>query len=252
MKKNHIIVLGEKESFLIRVLIKKLTEAKYDAEFIPWKVTSIDNVWKETDLATIYMDDGCHPSDDVLHFLIDRMKEDEKQVILIGEKNDIQFICDHIPGDLIYKTYVRPVDNDDYVATVNELMHKVESGEFKKSILIVDDDPNYLGLVREWLKGTYRVAMANSGLQALKWLGKNKADLILLDHEMPVTSGPQVLEMLRSEDETRDIPVMFLTGKSDKQSVMQVMSLNPQGYFLKSIERQELMEKLEEFFALHV
>lgn len=112
----------------------------------------------------------------------------------------------------------------------------------------MDDDASYLGLVREWLKGTYKVAMANSGLQAIKWLGKNKADLILLDHEMPVTSGPQVLEMLRNDEETRDIPVMFLTGKSDKKSVMEVMSLRPQGYFLKSIEKDQLLKELAEFF----
>jgi CheY-like chemotaxis protein len=93
--------------------------------------------------------------------------------------------------------------------------------------------------------------MANSGLQAIKWLGKNKADLILLDYEMPVTSGPQVLEMLRSDDETKDIPVMFLTGKDDKESVMKVLSLKPEGYFLKSIEKGELIEKLAEYFIMH-
>jgi CheY-like chemotaxis protein len=108
-----------------------------------------------------------------------------------------------------------------------------------------------MGVVREWLKGTYKVAMANSGMQALKWLGKNKADLILLDHEMPVTSGPQVLEMLRSEEETRDIPVMFLTGKSDKKSVMAVVALKPEGYFLKNIEKDELLENLEKYFRTH-
>ena len=131
------------------------------------------------------------------------------------------------------------------------LYAQYEAGEFKKNILIVDDDPNYMGLIREWLKGKYKVFMANSGMQAIKWLGKNKADLILLDHEMPVTSGPQVLEMLRSESETRTIPVMFLTGKGDKESVMQVLSLKPEGYFLKNISREELLEKLDEFFILH-
>ena len=93
--------------------------------------------------------------------------------------------------------------------------------------------------------------MANSGLQAIKWLGKNKADLILLDHEMPVTSGPQVLEMLRSDPETASIPVMFLTGKSDKESVMAVLSLRPEGYFLKTIEREELLQQLKDFFIRH-
>ena len=93
--------------------------------------------------------------------------------------------------------------------------------------------------------------MANSGLQAIKWLAKNKVDLILLDHEMPVTTGPQVLEMLRNDPETQSIPVMFLTGKSDKESVMKVVALKPEGYFLKTIQKGELLEKLQEFFILH-
>ena len=155
-----------------------------------------------------------------------------------------------MPGDLIYARFSRPVDNEKYAGTVFEYLKKVASGEFRKNILIVDDDTQYLSLVREWLKGTYKVSMANSGLQAIKWLGKNKADLILLDYEMPVTSGPQVLEMLRSDVETSSIPVMFLTGKGDKESVMAVVALKPEGYFLKTIKREELLEKLREFFIL--
>ena len=105
-------------------------------------------------------------------------------------------------------------------------------------------------MLKKKKKSEYKVSMANSGLQAIKWLGKNRADLILLDHEMPVTNGPQVLEMLRSDDETKNIPVIFLTGKSDKESVMAVVALKPEGYFLKNISREELLEKLAAFFAL--
>ena len=179
------------------------------------------------------------------------MEEKELQMILIGEQIDLQRLSEQIPQDLIYSVFARPVDNAKYLATVTDFLRKSSLGEFKKSILVVDDDPNYLGLVREWLKDSYKVFMANSGLQAIKWLGKNSVDLILLDHEMPVTSGPQVLEMLRSDEETKRIPVMFLTGKSDKESVMAVVSLKPEGYFLKTIQKDELLEKLKEFFILH-
>ncbi|MBR5637079.1 MAG: response regulator, partial [Pseudobutyrivibrio sp.] len=116
------------------------------------------------------------------------------------------------------------------------------------SILIVDDDPNYMNLVREWLMDDYKVAMVTSGMRALTWLGTNKVDLILLDYEMPVTTGPQVLEMLRAEDETRDIPVIFLTGNDSKESVMSVVELKPQGYFLKTMPKDEFMNKIKIFF----
>jgi CheY-like chemotaxis protein len=147
-------------------------------------------------------------------------------------------------------TFLRPLDNDQFLEYLKQKVEVLsQAAEQKKTILIVDDDTTYMGLIREWLRDTYQVNMANSGLQALKWLGANKADLILLDYEMPVTSGPQVLSMLRSESETRDIPVMFLTGKGDKESVMQVLSLKPEGYLLKSIEKEKLKKELAKFFS---
>ena len=251
MPSNRIMVAGEKESFLIRVLVKKLKDAGYDAYFAPWSINDINAGWDEAAMIALYAEEREHPGDDVLIFLKDKLIEDSRLLAVIGEKPDIKYITDRIPADLIYKEYVRPIDATAFIKDVQEVMNKMKTGDFKKSILIVDDDPNYLGLVRDWLKGTYKVSMANSGLQAIKWLGKNKADLILLDHEMPVTSGPQVLEMLRSDVDTASIPVMFLTGKSDKESVMAVLSLRPEGYFLKTIEREELLQQLKDFFIRH-
>lgn len=248
MAESKTIVTAENETFLVRVLVKKTNDAGINCEFVPWTVNDLNKKLDEVELITIYMDDGERPSDKVTHYLNDRLMDDGKQIILVGEKHDLQVVSGQIPKDLVYQSYERPINNDEYVNAVKEYYQKVAEGTFRKSILVVDDDPNYLSLVRDWLKDTYKVTMANSGLQAIKYLGKNKVDLILLDHEMPVTGGPQVLEMLRSDEETKDIPVMFLTGKSDKESVMAVAALKPEGYFLKTIERQELLKNLEEFF----
>ena len=72
--------------------------------------------------------------------------------------------------------------------------------------------------------------------------------MILLDYEMPVTSGPQVLEMIRSETRTDTIPVIFLTGKGDRESVVKVLALKPDGYLLKSTDKATLLKSLEDFF----
>ena len=87
-------------------------------------------------------------------------------------------------------------------------------------------------------------------MNAITWLAKNKADLILLDYEMPVITGPKVLEMIRSEAETSTIPVMFLTGNADRQSIMKVLELKPADYLLKKIDRAGLREKIDNFFLL--
>ena len=247
--KNEIMLIGEKESFLIRVLLKKLAEANLKAFFVPAKITNIDAAFRRASVLTYYLDNSEHVKPDLMHYLADKLTETDKKIAFIGEKSDAEETVGYLPSDLILKTFLRPLDTSDYISTMSAHMNRLTSAERKKSILIVDDDPSYMGLIREWIKGTYKVSMANSGLQAIKWLGMNTADLILLDYEMPVTSGPQVLEMLRSDPETASIPVFFLTGKSDKNSVMQVMSLKPQNYLLKTIEKEELLHNLDQFFS---
>ena len=249
MTENKLMIIGEKESFFIRVLIKKLKEDKVNVFYCPSDVNSINSHWDEATLVSYYMDSGEIISSDVIRFLIDKMTDHGKQLILVGDTSDTRSVCDKIPGDMIYKIFSRPLDNDEYVSTVKEVFGKIAKGDFRKSILIVDDDPSYVGLVRDWLKDSYKVSMAASGLQAIKWLGKNTVDLILLDFEMPVTTGPQVLEMLRSEPDTRSIPVIFLTGKGDKESVMEVVALKPEGYLLKTITKDKLIREIDEFFA---
>lgn len=251
MSDGRMIFIGEKESFISRVLLKKVQETGAGCDFVPWRIDAINSHIDTASLVALFMEEGERPNDGVLHYLSDTMNEKGLQILVIGEQSEIRDVLDRISPGLVYRTFPRPVDNTAFVNTVTEYLEKKESGEFKKSILVVDDDPQYLTLVREWLKETYKVTMANSGMQAIRWLAKNKVDLILLDHEMPVTSGPQILEMLRSDSDTSSIPVIFLTGKGDKESVMKVVALKPEGYFLKGIQKDELLEKLEEFFILH-
>ena len=94
--------------------------------------------------------------------------------------------------------------------------------------------------------------LANSGAMAIKYLATNRPDLVLLDYEMPVVDGRQVLEMIRTETEFCDVPVIFLTNKNDESSVMEVMKLKPEGYLLKSMPPKEIVQKIDEFFEKKV
>jgi len=118
----------------------------------------------------------------------------------------------------------------------------------KKKILVVDDSE----LVREAMKrlfGTdYEVTAANSGLAAIRCITLNRPDLILLDYEMPVCDGSQVLEMIRAEEDFTDIPVFFLTGRVDKESVQKVIALKPTGYLVKTQNLSEIKKGIDAFF----
>ncbi|MBR6328500.1 MAG: response regulator [Lachnospiraceae bacterium] len=247
----QVILLGEKETFIARVLVKKASDSGTPCKFVPFTINDINHNMEGTALVILCMGEDEKPREDVFHFLLEKLEEHNLQLILVGEQAQVHLLADRIPPNMVYASFIRPVDNDEFAKTVADYLIKAAAGIFKKSILVVDDDTGYLKLVREWLKDEYNVSMASSGLQAIKYLGKNKVDLILLDHEMPVTSGPQVLEMLRSDPETRSIPVIFLTGKSDRESVMAVVNLKPEGYFLKTIDKKELLSNLSKFFLVH-
>ncbi|MBR6395503.1 MAG: response regulator [Lachnospiraceae bacterium] len=118
----------------------------------------------------------------------------------------------------------------------------------KKKSLVVDDSGAMLRNVKGWLEGKYQVILANSGTMAIKYLAINRPDLVLLDYEMPVIDGKQVLEMIRSESEFADVPVVFLTSKNDKESVAKVVSLKPEGYLLKTMKPAEIIAYVDEFF----
>lgn len=113
-----------------------------------------------------------------------------------------------------------------------------------KHILIVDDDPRMLKMMKEQLHYEYDVATAVSGKVAMKFLETKHTDLILLDYEMPEEKGPQVLEKIRANQSTKDVPVIFLTGVTEKEKIQKALVLQPQGYLLKPIDRTRLMETI--------
>ena len=104
--------------------------------------------------------------------------------------------------------------------------------------------------LKGWLSDRYNVSMVNSAANAIAFLATNKPDLILLDYEMPVCSGPQLLEMIRAESGTSSIPVIFLTSKDDRESVAKVLALKPQGYLLKTLNPDQIVSSIDEFFQL--
>lgn len=83
-----------------------------------------------------------------------------------------------------------------------------------------------------------------SGVNAIKAIGKKRPDLILLDYEMPVCDGRQTLEMLRADEESKRIPVVFLTGVNDHAHIEAVLSLRPAGYLLKPPDKKMIVDTI--------
>ena len=94
----------------------------------------------------------------------------------------------------------------------------------------------------------YQVSLAESGVAAIRSITLNRPDLVLLDYEMPVCNGGQMLEMIRSEKEFADIPVIFLTCRVDRASVEKAISLKPEGYLSKSLSAESVKREIDRFF----
>lgn len=135
------------------------------------------------------------------------------------------------------------IDPNNAMEAINDFLSKN-----RKKVLVVDDSDFMRSKITKLLIGDYKVTEANSSISAIRSLATNRPDLIILDYEMPVCDGRQALEMIRSEKETADIPVIFLTGRGDRESVRNVMALKPVGYLLKTMPDEEIKKCIDTFF----
>ncbi len=248
MFNKKILLVRNEETFLVNAIKNALIDAKFILEEASYVIADLSKKAKDVDLILLYTDTEFEEHRDAMVFLKDLCMEENMIMMVIGNKDAFNLIHQYIPKEDVAFEIERPLDMADLVSKALIVTDDEYSFQRRKSILIVDDDPTFLQMIREWLKDTYRVGMANSGTQAVAWLATNRADLVLLDYDMPVLDGPKVLEMLKSESFSSSTPVMFLTGKNDKESVTNVIALKPADYLLKTISKDKLLSTLDAFF----
>jgi len=115
----------------------------------------------------------------------------------------------------------------------------------RKKIIFVDDINYSLLTVKDRLKGNYEVFLAQSSAKLFEILDNVKADLIMLDVNMPQFNGYEILALLKADKDFADIPVIFLTSQNDKASVTRAMALGAVDYFLKPFVDSKLIECIE-------
>lgn len=115
----------------------------------------------------------------------------------------------------------------------------------RKKVLLVDDSLAMRENMRELLKRDYEISLAESGVSALRAMTLSQPDMVLLDYDMPIVDGKQILLMMKSEDAFADIPVVFLTGLTDPKGIKELLALKPLGFLLKSMPQETLKEKID-------
>ena len=117
--------------------------------------------------------------------------------------------------------------------------------EKNKTILIVDDENDILGLVEFHVQQQgYKTLKATSGEQALKLIRDEKPDLIVLDLMLPGISGLDVCKYLKSESATENIPIIMLTAKGEEADIVQGLEMGADDYVTKPFSPKVLMARL--------
>lgn len=126
---------------------------------------------------------------------------------------------------------------------------KPVSAAGRPRILVVDDSTIIHKAIKGYIEKDYDISTALSGAAALRFLQTKEVNLILLDYEMPEMNGAEVLKVLRENPLTANIPVVFLTGVNDTSKIQKVLMLKPNGYLLKPIDKEVLLNKIKEILG---
>ena len=247
---NHtILFIGDEPGVVGRGINKFLEDEGFEVLTIPDVPEIILNHRADSDILLYY------PSGDDDHIkvvstmLCEICRDDGKTLCLAGDPLDIATARDIHGSEYISSVYPRPINLAKMAADMSGYYDKYNEDDRIRTILVIDDDPDFLHIMENWLCAYYNVDCSHSGASALAYLDRKRPDLILLDYEMPGMNGDQVMQRIRSNPTNGRIPIIFLTGRNDKEGVMKILSNRPDGYLLKSMPRDALLDCLQRFFA---
>ena len=120
-----------------------------------------------------------------------------------------------------------------------------------KHILVIDDNVTNLKLAEKTLKPYYKVSLLISGAQTLRFLEKNKQDLILLDINMTDMDGYETLAKIKSNKELENVPIIFLTALSDSESEAKGFELGAVDFIIKPFAPQSMLSRVKMHLELN-
>ena len=165
-------------------------------------------------------------------------------VILVTGKKDRQTIFNF--GIMGVDGYlVKPVSKETLVNKINEVYQVRETTEHLKTVLMIDDDMSYLKQLNSVLQDSYNVIMINSAKLALTYLLKHTPDVIILDYQMPLYNGANVMNMIQKSHRERQIPIILLSGALNRKALQDCYPYKPVAYLAKPVTREVLIENIE-------
>lgn len=244
-----LIITENPKSFVVRSLETALVNVHLKNYVLSVRDEISDDVIKDTSLMVLVGSDEFKQSVFVLQAIKNKCIECDRRVAVFGMPEENEFIIEHLGDDAVIKEFVRPMPPADLADGIKKICESEKRRQTKSNILVVDDSGMTLRTMMEWLEDSYAVQVANSALKATPIIEKNTPDLILLDYEMPECSGANFFRILKEREETKHIPVIFLTSRDDASTVNEVIALKPAGYVLKTVSKEMLLQRIEEVLS---
>ena len=168
--------------------------------------------------------------------IVSKMDQLECELKIVLEELEEKF---NRPAEEQKHEEVKPVESADVVSDEKE----------KKGILIVDDEKSNILILTHYLRDEYNVYVTRDGRDALELAAKHKPEIILLDIIMPEMDGYEVIEELKKSEETKDIPVIFISGLVSPEAVKKGFSMGAADYIPKPFEAAFIREKIRKVLS---
>ena len=140
---------------------------------------------------------------------------------------------------------IKPFDSGEAIKKIKKV---IEAN--KKTVMIVDDNRAFRLFAQKVIRSKFNkcdILLAENGNDAIKLIGDEKPDLILLDNAMPEMDGKEFLKIIRSDANYKDISVIMLSCQSGKEIIQEVTDLGITDYILKPVTLQDLYVKLNQY-----
>ncbi len=247
---RNILYIQSGQGVVIKGIENNLEAAGFNVISIPDEPDRIITHRKDADIIIYYpvMSDTAHIGI-TMSLLGEICQDDNKILCLTGELTDINTAMMTNGSYRVSRCYPRPVDIDQFISDI-EYFYSLEMDlQRKKTIFVVDDDTSYLPVIGHWLSGSFNVSCFSGYEEALDGLRTVTPDLMILDYEMPGINGYELMKIIRKTYSETKIPIIFLTGKNDKDHVFHVLENKPDGYLLKTSQKETILDCIHRFFA---
>ena len=249
-KSRSILFVRGNQGIVKKGIEQHLISAGFEVVSIADEPADIIAHRRDADIILYYPGDRDNSTIDITMNLLGEISQDDAKLLcLTGDTVDLRTALNANGAHRVSRTYPRPVDIRRFVKDMKKFSRLEREYHRRKTIFVVDDDKTYLSVIEHWLSPSYNVSCFYRWERLIEGLRAVTPNLILMDYEMPGMNGCQLMKKISACFPGTRIPVIFLTGKNDRQDVFKILENKPDGYLLKTSQKGTILDVINRYFS---